>query len=331
MVRPLKSLTLAAVVLLMPAVGCMGTKPLQTDRLNQTLKESLPSATATPTTATLPAADLTPVALGKGNTKRQAATQFVTAWRSQLGQLPDPTKNGAMKPGIVGQIFVMTDKYLPAEITGSLTIAATDATERFPGMPAKEPNAWHFDVDTLKRMTVMDERFGKCIAVFLPWPEEWTDVSRLQIQARYDQPGAGTYTLYAPQSLVTLDFYTNGAQISTMQGRLAPNSMTVPDPKLALQQARTNAPRGIPANPASTNVPPPSNPVLQAGFQQPQGMNFPAGGNNWPNAAVGSGTPASQPPGPPAFSPTMIDNLTPQPVANGTVQKDTRIVIPRTN
>lgn len=326
MVRLRKALTLAA-VLLVPAVGCVGTKPLQAERLNQTLKEALPSVTATPTTATLPAADLAPATVGKGNTKNQAATQFVTAWRSQLGQLPDPTKNGAMKPGIVGQVFLMTDKYLPAEITGSLTIAATDATDRFPGMPAKQPNAWHFDADTLKRMTVVDERFGKCVAVFLPWPEEWTDVTRLQIQARYDQPGPGTYTLYAPQSLVTLDFYTNGAQISTMQGRLTPNAMTVPDPRVALQQAKTNPARGVPPAPNMT-VPPPGNPLMQAGFQQPTlPTTASAGPPAWPNTPSGGG---NQGVPPPAFNPTVTDGFAPQP-ANGGGGRDARFVIPRSN
>ena len=52
-------------------------------------------------------------------------------------------------------------------------------------------------------MVVADERFGRSLVVFLPWPAHWRDVNRLYVQARYDQPGG--QTLYAQPGTVTLD------------------------------------------------------------------------------------------------------------------------------
>ncbi|QEL18805.1 hypothetical protein [Limnoglobus roseus] len=281
MVRLPATLMIPALFALAAASGCVssGTKPVKVEKLNEALKEALPSssALATPLTTTL---------------KGQPATQFVTAWQTKLGQLPDPSKNGAIFPGIVGQVFLYTDKFLPANIAGSLTIVATDATDRPQGQPAKQPNVWHFDADTLKKMTVMDERFGKCLAVFLPWPEEWKDVNRLLIQAAYDQPG--TFRLFAPQSTVTLDFFTNGSQVSMSQAKFTANQMAVPDPKVLMQQA--NAARSVqPAAPKTTfpatGVPPlGSNPIQQAGFQQPAAPQ-----QNWPNGLpAGFQAPAQQ-------------------------------------
>lgn len=242
---------------LFAAVGCVSSRPVQVGKLNDTLKEALPSATAPPTVAAKAA--VSPVAALTAPLKTPPATQFVTVWQTKLSQLPDPTKSGAMNPGIVGQVFLYTDKFMPADIGGSLTIVANDATDRPPGQPAAQPNVWHFDVDTLKRMTVMDERFGKCLAVFLPWPEEWKDVNRLLIQARFDQPG--TYPLFAPQSTVTLDFFTSGAQVNVSQTRSA-NALAVPDPKLLMQQAAA-------IRTVAKSVPPLTTPIQQAGFQQP--------------------------------------------------------------
>lgn len=231
------------------ASGCVATKAGKTETISQSIKDVLPSSvlSATP--------------------KAALATQFATAWQTKLGQLPDPTRNGAMNPGVVGQAFLYTDKLTPAEIVGSLTIVANDATTRPDGMPPRQPNVWHFDAETLKRMVVNDDRFGKSVALFLPWPEDWTDVNRLYIQARYDQPNS--YTVYAPPASVTLDFFTTAQhQTSHAQGRVTAGQLSVPDPKMLLQNAKATAPATGPnpvqpaayaANwPTNIGVPPPA-------------------------------------------------------------------------
>jgi hypothetical protein len=253
------------------ATGCMTGKPLQVDSLNRTLKEALPASTVTPSAAP----------------KTPPATQFAAAWQTKLGQLPDPTKNGVMNSGIVGQVFLYTDKFAPADIVGTLTVIASDATDRANGQPAKQSNVWHFDVETLKRMVVNDDRFGKSIALFLPWPEEWTDVNRLYVQARYDQPNS--YTVYAPPATVTLDFFTTAQhQTSHSAARVPASQIAIPDPKLLLQNAK--------GGPAPSTPVPPVPPVPPATALSPQQAGYAAA---WPT--VSPGQPIAPPPGAPAI------------------------------
>lgn len=175
--------------------------------------------------------------------KAAPAKEFALAWQNRLAQLPDPSKNGTLNPGIVGQVFLFTEKLMPADVHGDLTIIVSDGTDRATGAPVHEPNVWHFTADTLKKLVVMDERFGKSFAVFLPWPESWRDVTRLNIQARYDQPG--TMTLFAQASTVTLDFTSPG----NGQAAVIPNTQSklpsVPDPSVALRKAREGPQSGV--------------------------------------------------------------------------------------
>lgn len=175
--------------------------------------------------------------------KAAPAKEFALAWQNRLAQLPDPSKNGTLNPGIVGQVFLYTEKLMPADVHGDLTIIVSDGTDRAPGSPVHEPNVWHFTAETLKKLVVMDERFGKSFAVFLPWPESWRDVTRLNIQARYDQPE--TMTLFAQASTVTLDFTSPGngqaAVIPSTQSKLP----SVPDPSVALRKAREGPQNGL--------------------------------------------------------------------------------------
>ncbi len=291
MVRLTATLMATALVALTGGTGCVSSKPMRVEKLSEALKEAMPSSTALASPITM---------------KGPPATQFVTAWQTKLSQLPDPTKNGAMSPGIVGQVFLYTDKFMPAEIGGSLTIVANDATDRQPGQPGQQPNVWHFDAETLKKMTVMDERFGKCLALFLPWPTEWTDVNRLLIQGRYDQPG--TYALFAPQSTVTLDLFGAGSQGNLTTVKHTANQLAVPDPKMLMQQAnaaRNRQPAGVKGFPAVGL--PPANAVQQASFQQPAGSQ-----PNWANGIPPIGVPpigisgVGQPAGGIAFVPPPV-------------------------
>ena len=42
---------------------------------------------------------------GKGDQK-STATELAVVWRNQIGYLPDPARNGAMGPGLIGQMFL---------------------------------------------------------------------------------------------------------------------------------------------------------------------------------------------------------------------------------
>lgn len=168
-----------------------------------------------------------------------AATEFACAWQNRLQQLPDPSRDGAMTTGLVGQAFLFTPDMTPAEIRGDLTIIVADAAAA-PGTDRK-PEVYHFTAETLRKMVVTDERFGRSVVLFLPWPAEWRNVSRLTIQARYDQKDQ--HTLYAQPTSLTLDL-SAGSGPSAGGVVPSPNArpMAVPDPKEVLKSIQTSSP-----------------------------------------------------------------------------------------
>lgn len=199
--------------------------------------------------------------------KSTAATEFACAWQNRLAQLPDPTKGGAMTPGVVGQVFVYATGDTgpqPTDVNGELTVMVSDTTPRMNGAPPAKPEVWHYTKDVLRRMVVSDERFGRSLVVFLPWPPEWRDVNRLYVQASYQQSNGPT--LYAQPTTVTLDFSPTAGQPSPGPGGYAAAGMPgVPDPHAVLRQMQAG---GVGPQPP---MPPPAGGwgTVPAGFVPP--------------------------------------------------------------
>lgn len=205
--------------------------------------------------------------------KPAPATEFVCGWQTRLASLPDPTKGGAMNPGLVGQVFLYTAELKPAAVEGDLTITVNDTTARPAGAPAMRPEVYHFDRDTLRKMVISDERFGRCVAVFLPWPEGWRDVDHLYVQARYDQHGGNT--LYAQPTSVTLDLSAPGGPNAPAAGVPAG-----PDPAAVLKQLQAQA-QGRPVAPPGVGLMPGpvgTQPTYAAPMSPPVGLPGPSPG-----------------------------------------------------
>lgn len=115
------------------------------------------------------------------------ASDMEVAWRKQIAHLPDPTQNGALGPGIAGQMFLFGGpKSEFIEANGVLTVDLVDDTPRPDGKPAAKAERWQFPKEVLRKMKTSDETFGKSYVLFLPWPEYKPDVTRVRISARYD-------------------------------------------------------------------------------------------------------------------------------------------------
>jgi hypothetical protein len=242
-----------------PAVGCVSAKSFES--MEQSVKEAVAPA------------------------KPKAAAEFACAWQNRLSMLPDPTRGGTMSPGLVGQVFLYSapPDYKPAEVTGDLTVSVQDQTPRPPGMSAPKAEVWHFTKDVLKKMVVADERFGRSVAVFLPWPEAWRDVTRVYIQARYDQPD--THTLYSQPATVTLDMSSPGGVTPGMQA-MPP----VPDPAVVMRQMRA-------ANVSAQQGQPAPVGMMQAAYAPPAitPPGLPTGNYGWmPNQTGGFAPPTGQ-------------------------------------
>ena len=208
---------------------------------------------------------------GKPERKAQA-TELTMLWRNRVDYLPDQTRGGQMGAGLAGQLFLYSPGMQFAEADGKLIVALYDETPRPPGQPANKPEGWEFDKETLRRLVTADERFGKCYALFLPWPTFRHDVTRIRIAARYE-PEHG-FPLYATEMKITLDNSAPGSN-----PRVEWTEQVVPGVR----------PGSLPPMGGSSPVPGPSG---GPGLGAP-----PAGYGSLPTPPPGFGTLSAVPPG----------------------------------
>lgn len=136
--------------------------------------------------------------------KKMIATDFAIGWQNRIGHLPDPSRNGAMGTGLVGQMYLFGGNKLDFVLAdGTVTVDLIDETPRPPGQPAATPERWQLDKNTLRNLRTVDETFGRSYVLFLPWPAYRPDITKVKISARYD-PEVG-HTLFAAPTTVTID------------------------------------------------------------------------------------------------------------------------------
>ena len=228
--------------------------------------------------AALVAALLLPAGLGCANTslkktksefaqalrleKAEPASQMICFWQRRPQHLPDPTRDGVMSPGLVGQLFLISADNKPVEITGDLVVQALDETPRQKGQPAAVPEIWHIDKVALKKLVTNDDRFGPCYAIFLPWPSSWKDVTNVRMQAKYiSKPNPD---LFASDVQMTLEFAAPGAAVWNDKGTVIPGAKPtgpsemrgIPDLTKALKSPSSFSAPALALAPPSTIVPP---------------------------------------------------------------------------
>jgi hypothetical protein len=130
--------------------------------------------------------------------------EVATAWRNKIEYLPNPAAAGALQPGLAGQIFLYTADAQPATANGRLIIDLIDETPRLAGIPPLTPERWEFTKEVLKNLRTLDERFGECYVVFLPWPTYRPDVTHVRLRVCY-LPENGGFPIYAPETRLILN------------------------------------------------------------------------------------------------------------------------------
>jgi hypothetical protein len=146
---------------------------------------------------------------------------MTVVWNQKIAPLPDPTKNGAPGNGIAGQLFLCGRTNQFACANGTLTVDLVDETPRPAGQRAATPERWVFDKDTLRNLQTTDETFGKSYVLFLPWPGDHSDVTRVKLTVRYD-PESGD-ALHAVPTTVT--FERSAAPAPTMPEPVPPGEV----------------------------------------------------------------------------------------------------------
>jgi hypothetical protein len=273
------------------------------------------------------------------------AAEMTVIWRRYLDELPDPSRNGQMVPGLAGQMFVFTDALQPTDANGTLTVDMIDLTPRQPGVgpPPLLPERWQFDKEALRKLLSPDEKWGRGYVVFLPWKAFRPDVTRVQISVRFDQEGG--HPLYVKPEVVDLrpKEVVTASTLPNVPASALPRPQQIPG-GLPLGAAPPNAWPGpgvvqtggmMPANampqalpPSMTGVPapqvwtPPAAPnggfAPQPGFPQPGMPMMPInqGAAAWPSsnplAPNGIAVPGMNPTGGGIGQGVMVINRMPQ-------------------
>lgn len=243
-----------------------------------------------------------PKMMGSTGGAKNQAVEMSAAWQNRVAYLPDPTRDGAMGAGLVGQLFLFGSNMKIATPEGPLTIELFDETPHA-GRPPESVKLgrWTIDKETLKKFRLHDERWGPCYALFLPWPDYRADIVRIRLTVKYEPEGG--FPIYATPSTITLDTSAPGSNTSQ------PIVNTVV-PGMQGGFGQMNAP--MPSTMSPIGGPPPAN------FPQHNGMGsmsngFPPGGMGVHAAPQPAFTPPPSNPAPPqpAFTPPP-SNFAPQ-------------------
>jgi hypothetical protein len=136
--------------------------------------------------------------------KNVPATEITVSWKNQIQYLPDSTRNGELGAVLLGQLFLYGSKFEAATAGGTLTVDLVDETPRPTGQPAPARERWTFTKETLDKLAITDERFGKCYALGLPWPTYMSSVTRVRIAVRFEPKNGSPFD--APAT--TMDIVT---------------------------------------------------------------------------------------------------------------------------
>jgi hypothetical protein len=143
--------------------------------------------------------------LAKAATK-PIATHMTVMWKNCIEYYPDPTQNGEKVAGVSGKLFLFDPDLNPATADGELTITLHDDTPRPAGIRGGASERWVIDADSLRRAATLDERFGRCYTLFLPWPSRRPDVTRVRLSVSFKpESGGGIHSIHAPETKLTLD------------------------------------------------------------------------------------------------------------------------------
>jgi hypothetical protein len=253
--------------------GCVGLQPnaksaapekqpvaadVKVDPAVQQASAKVPAQTASASLAALAKA-------GSKELPKGSAVEIAVAWQNKVAQLPDPTRNGMMIHGVVGQMFLFGADFQFAPATGNLVVEMFDQSAN-PGTDGPRLGSWTFDKESLKKLVTMDERLGKCYALFLPWPEYDPNVSRVKLTVRFEPERS--YPLYAPASTLTFDNGSHGPPIH--------NRSVVTNPGGVLPPGTTTTAgfSGLPPTPPATpRLVPPLEPLPVGGRNAPSAGN----------------------------------------------------------
>jgi hypothetical protein len=143
--------------------------------------------------------------------------QAVATWSRQVHFAPDPVRNGAPGPGLVGRLYLFDEQIKDPMIgDGGIFVELFDDNVPQPG--GLKIEEWTIDKDTLKRLAKKDT-FGWGYTLFLPCGSYRPGLSKVHLTLRYD-PENGPPLFADPASMI-LD-HSAGPAVRSISATIPP-------------------------------------------------------------------------------------------------------------
>jgi hypothetical protein len=192
--------------------------------------------------------------------------QTLALWQPEVRFAADPTRNGAMIPGLAGRVYLFgPDIAFPVTGDGGMII---DLYDESAGQPV-QLEQWRFDPVTLQRLLRRDI-IGWGYTLFLPWSTYKPEISKVHLKLRYD-PAHGS-PLFAESSAMTLNRAGSTMPAVTTTSQSVQPPPLAPTSGPALPAPPPPAPVAMPA-PAMPAPPPPA-PAMPAPVAMPALMGI---------------------------------------------------------
>jgi hypothetical protein len=132
-----------------------------------------------------------------------AVCKVVASWVPQVVMSPDPVQNGAIRPYLGAQVFLLSQDLKQLSADGILIVDLYDPTVIDPETKqSKHLERWLFDPDTLKQNYLRHDFWGWGYSLGFPWTTYRPDLTRVEMRAGY-LPRSGMM-LFGDLSSVTL-------------------------------------------------------------------------------------------------------------------------------
>ncbi len=197
--------------------GCMTTKPEAKLPANPVQQASATEAQVVPPggsvavqpnrktdkPADLPAPKPAPVVANVAPAKPGEAARLTAAFNNKVIYAPDPTRGGALMPGMLGRLYIFsTDEGVPIAPPGELLVDLFDNSPAANGGQPKLLEVWHIDAASFAKFRKRDI-IGEGYSLFLPWSTYHIDIKQVNMVVRFT--GADGRVLLSPPEGLAID------------------------------------------------------------------------------------------------------------------------------
>ncbi len=202
------------------AAGCMTAKPvapISAPAVNPVQQASAAEAQVVPPggsaavqpnrkadkPAELPAPRPAPVVPNTAPAKPGEAARLTAAFNNKVIYAPDPTRGGALMPGMLGRLYIFsTDEGVPIAPPGELLVDLYDNSPATNGGQPKLLEVWHIDAVSFAKFRKRDI-IGEGYSLFLPWSTYHIDIKQVNMVVRFT--GADGRVLLSPPEGLAID------------------------------------------------------------------------------------------------------------------------------